>query len=238
MTLNCVIIDDEPLAADLLSSYARKTPFLNLIGAYNNAVEAMKGIRENNVHLVFLDIQMPDLGGIELAKILPKDTKVVFTTAFSQYAIDSYKVNTLDYLLKPISYEEFVKAADKALEWFTKVNPNMKLFNKDRFIYVKSEYKMLQIKYDDIIYIEGVKDYVKIFTDNGEKPVMSLMNMKKFEENLPQPEFLRTHRSYIVHMTKVKLIDKFHIAFGKELIPISDTYKEEIQNYFDLHTLS
>ncbi|MBR4238710.1 MAG: response regulator transcription factor [Prevotella sp.] len=238
MTLNCVIIDDEPLAADLLASYARKTPFLNLIGAYNNAVEAMKGIRENNVHLVFLDIQMPDLGGIELAKILPKDTKVVFTTAFSQYAIDSYKVNTLDYLLKPISYEEFVKAADKALEWFTKVNPSMKLFNKDRFIYVKSDYKMVQIKYDDIIYIEGVKDYVKIFTDNGDKPVMSLMNMKKFEENLPQPEFLRTHRSYIVHMTKVKLIDKFHIAFGKELIPISDTYKEDIQNYFDLHTLS
>ena len=238
MTLNCVIIDDEPLAADLLASYARKTPFLNLIGAYNNAVEAMKGIRENNVHLVFLDIQMPDLGGIELAKILPKDTKVVFTTAFSQYAIDSYKVNTLDYLLKPISYEEFVKAADKALEWFTKVNPSMKLFNKDRFIYVKSDYKMVQIKYDDIIYIEGVKDYVKIFTDNGEKPVMSLMNMKKFEGNLPQPEFLRTHRSYIVHMTKVKLIDKFHIAFGKELIPISDTYKEDIQNYFDLHTLS
>ena len=238
MTLNCVIIDDEPLATDLLACYARKTPFLNLIGAYNNAVEAMKGIRENNVHLVFLDIQMPDLGGIELAKILPKDTKVVFTTAFSQYAIDSYKVNTLDYLLKPISYEEFVKAADKALEWFTKVNPSMKLFNKDRFIYVKSDYKMVQIKYDDIIYIEGVKDYVKIFTDNGEKPVMSLMNMKKFEENLPQPEFLRTHRSYIVHMTKVKLIDKFHIAFGKELIPISDTYKEDIQNYFDLHTLS
>ena len=238
MTLNCVIIDDEPLAADLLSSYARKTPFLNLIGAYNNAVEAMKGIRENNVHLVFLDIQMPVLGGIELAKILPKDTKVVFTTAFSQYAIDSYKVNTLDYLLKPISYEEFVRAADKALEWFTKINPNSKLFNKDRFMYVKSDYKMVQIKYDDIIYIEGVKDYVKIFTDNGEKPVMSLMNMKKIEESLPHPEFLRTHRSYIVHMPKVKLIDRFRIAFEKEMIPISETYKEEIQNYFDLHTLS
>lgn len=238
MTLNCVIIDDEPLAADLLASYARKTPFLNLIGAYNNAVEAMKGIRENNVHLVFLDIQMPDLGGIELAKILPKDTKVVFTTAFSQYAIDSYKVNTLDYLLKPISYEEFVRAADKALEWFTKINPNSKLFNKDRFMYVKSDYKMVQIKYDDIIYIEGVKDYVKIFTDNGEKPVMSLMNMKKIEESLPHPEFLRTHRSYIVHMPKVKLIDRFRIAFEKEMIPISETYKEEIQNYFDLHTLS
>ena len=238
MTLNCVIIDDEPLAADLLASYARKTPFLHLIGAYNSAVEAMKGIRENNVHLVFLDIQMPDLGGIELAKILPKDTKIVFTTAFSQYAIDSFKVNTLDYLLKPISYEEFVRAADKALEWFTKVNPNTKLYNKDRFIYVKSDYKMVQIKYDDITYIEGVKDYVKIYTDKGDKPVMSLMNMKKIEENLPHPEFLRTHRSYIVHMPKVKLVDRFRIAFGNELIPISETYKEEIQNYFDQHTLS
>ncbi|MBR5656794.1 MAG: response regulator transcription factor [Prevotella sp.] len=239
MTLNCVIIDDEPLAADLLSSYARKTPFLNLIGAYNNAVEAMKGIRENDVHLVFLDIQMPDLGGIELAKLLPKDTKVVFTTAFSQYAIDSYKVNTLDYLLKPISYEEFVRAADKALEWFSQLNPNSsKLYNKDRFIYVKSDYKMVQIKFDDIIYIEGVKDYVKIFTDDGQKPIMSLMNMKKIEESLPHGEFLRTHRSYIVHMPKVKLVDKFHIAFVDKMIPISDTYKDEIQNYFDSHTLS
>lgn len=237
MILNCVIIDDEPLAADLLASYARKTPFLNLIGAYNNAVEAMTGIRENNVHLAFLDIQMPDLGGIELAKILPKETKVVFTTAFSEYAIDSYRVNAIDYLLKPISYDEFLRAADKALEWFTQTSPNSKSYNTDRFIYVKSDYKMVQIKYDDIIYIEGVKDYVKIYTDNGEKPVMSLMNMKKIEESLPHPEFLRTHRSYIVHMPKVKLVDKSQIAFEDKLIPISDTYKEVVQNYFDLHSL-
>ena len=237
MILNCVIIDDEPLAADLLASYARKTPFLNLIGAYNNAVEAMTGIRENNVHLAFLDIQMPDLGGIELAKILPKETKVVFTTAFSEYAIDSYRVNAIDYLLKPISYDEFLRAADKALEWFTHTCPNSKSYNADRFIYVKSDYKMVQIKYDDIIYIEGVKDYVKIYTDNGEKPVMSLMNMKKIEESLPHPEFLRTHRSYIVHMPKVKLVDKSQIAFEDKLIPISDTYKEVVQNYFDLHSL-
>ena len=237
MILNCVIIDDEPLAADLLASYARKTPFLNLIGAYNNAVEAMTGIRENNVHLAFLDIQMPDLGGIELAKILPKETKVVFTTAFSEYAIDSYRVNAIDYLLKPISYDEFLRAADKALEWFSQTSPNSKSYNSDRFIYVKSDYKMVQIKYDDIIYIEGVKDYVKIYTDNGEKPVMSLMNMKKIEESLPHPEFLRTHRSYIVHMPKVKLVDKSQIAFEDKLIPISDTYKEVVQNYFDLHSL-
>lgn len=237
MTLNCVIIDDEPLATELLANYTKRTTFLNLIGAYNSAVEAMKAIRENNVHLVFLDIQMPDLGGLELAKIIPKNTRIIFTTAFSQYAIDSFKVNALDYLLKPISYEEFVKAADKGLEWFSKIEPS-KLYNSDRFIYVKSDYKMVQVKYDDIIYIEGVKDYVKIYTDNGEKPIMSLMNMKKIEENLPHPEFLRTHRSYIVHMPKVKLIDRFRIAFGEEFIPISDTYKETVQNYFDMHTLA
>ena len=237
-TISCIIVDDEPLAVKLMESYVEKIPFLELKGSFTSGKSAFAFLQENPVELLFCDIQMPNLSGMDLSKMLPEGTRIIFTTAFSQYAIDSYKVNTLDYLLKPISYEEFVKAADKALEWFTKVNPSMKLFNKDRFIYVKSDYKMVQIKYDDIIYIEGVKDYVKIFTDNGEKPVMSLMNMKKFEENLPQPEFLRTHRSYIVHMTKVKLIDKFHIAFGKELIPISDTYKEDIQNYFDLHTLS
>ena len=238
MTLNCVIIDDEPLATDLLASYARKTPFLHLIGAFNSAAQAMKAIRENDVHIVFLDIQMPDLGGLELAKLLPKETKIVFTTAFSQYAVESFKVNALDYLLKPISYEEFMKASDKALEWFCKTTLHSKLYNSDRFIYVKSDYKMVQVQFDDIIYIEGVKDYVKIYTDKGEKPIMSLMNMKKIEENLPHPEFLRTHRSYIVHMTKVKLVDRFRIVFDNEFIPISDSYKEIIQDYFERHTMA
>jgi DNA-binding LytR/AlgR family response regulator len=214
----------------------KKTPFLNVIGTYNSAVMAMKGIRENPVNLVFMDIQMPDLSGLEFATILPKDTKIILTTAFSQYAIDGYKINALDYLLKPISYEEFLKSANKALDWFTNLN-KQNLYSKDRFMFVKSEYKLVQIKLDDLLYIEGLKDYVRIYLDNNQKPIMSLMNMKKLEEFLPKPEFMRTHRSYIVHMTKIKLVDRLRIVFGDSYIPISESYKDTVQKYLDGYTL-
>ena len=235
MTINCTIIDDEPLAAGLLKSYVEKTPFLNLIGTYGSAIEAMKDLREHPVQLLFLDIQMPELSGIEFAKILPHETKIIFTTAFQQYAIEGYKVNALDYLMKPISYDDFLKAADKALEWFS-VTQKQDTYARDRFMFVKSDYKLVRIALDDILYIEGLKAYVRIFLQDGQK-IMSLMNMKKLEEYLPRPEFLRTHRSYIVHMSKAQSIDRFRIVFGQEYIPISDSYKEDVQQYFDLHTL-
>ena len=235
MTINCTIIDDEPLAAGLLKSYVEKTPFLNLIGTYGSAIEAMKDLREHPVQLLFLDIQMPELSGIEFAKILPHEAKIIFTTAFQQYAIEGYKVNALDYLMKPISYDDFLKAADKALEWFS-VTQKQDTYARDRFMFVKSDYKLVRIALDDILYIEGLKDYVRIFLQDGQK-IMSLMNMKKLEEYLPRPEFLRTHRSYIVHMSKAQSIDRFRIVFGQEYIPISDSYKEDVQQYFDLHTL-
>lgn len=235
MTINCTIIDDEPLAAGLLKSYVEKTPFLNLIGTYGSAIEAMKDLREHPVQLLFLDIQMPELSGIEFAKILPHETKIIFTTAFQQYAIEGYKVNALDYLMKPISYDDFLKAADKAFEWFS-VTQKQDTYARDRFMFVKSDYKLVRIALDDILYIEGLKDYVRIFLQDGQK-IMSLMNMKKLEEYLPRPEFLRTHRSYIVHMSKAQSIDRFRIVFGQEYIPISDSYKEDVQQYFDLHTL-
>lgn len=235
MTINCTIIDDEPLAAGLLKSYVEKTPFLNLIGTYSSAIEAMKDLREHPVQLLFLDIQMPELSGIEFAKILPHETKIIFTTAFQQYAIEGYKVNALDYLMKPISYDDFLKAADKALEWFS-VTQKQDTYARDRFMFVKSDYKLVRIALDDILYIEGLKDYVRIFLQDGQK-IMSLMNMKKLEEYLPRPEFLRTHRSYIVHMSKAQSIDRFRIVFGQEYIPISDSYKEDVLQYFDLHTL-
>ena len=235
MTINCTIIDDEPLAAGLLKSYVEKTPFLNLIGTYGSAIEAMKDLREHPVQLLFLDIQMPELSGIEFAKILPHETKIIFTTAFQQYAIEGYKVNALDYLMKPISYDDFLKAADKALEWFS-VTQKQDTYARDRFMFVKSDYKLVRIALDDILYIEGLKDYVRIFLQDGQK-IMSLMNMKKLEEYLPRPEFLRTHRSYIVHMSKAQSIDRFRIVFGQEYIPISDSYKKDVQQYFDLHTL-
>ena len=236
MTINCAIIDDEPLAAGLLESYVSKTPYLNLTGTYNSAITAMRDLRDNPVPLLFLDIQMPELSGVEFAKILPKDTKIIFTTAFPQYALEGYKVNALDYLLKPISYEDFLRASEKAQDWYN-VLQKRETYNDDRIMFIKSEYKLLRVCLDDILYVEGLKDYVRICLKNGEK-IMSLMSMKKLEDYLPRPEFLRTHRSYIVHMPEVRSIDRFRIVFGDIFIPISDNYKEEVQQYLDTHTLS
>ena len=235
MIITCAIIDDEPLAAGLLESYAKKTPYLNLAGTYSSAVEAMKHLRENPVQLLFLDIQMPELSGIEFAKILPNETKIIFTTSFPQYAIEGFRVNALDYLLKPISYNDFLKATDKALEWFS-VAQRQDVYRRDRFMFVKSDYKLQRVCLDDILYVEGLKDYVRFYLKNGEQ-VMSLMSMKKLEEYLPKPEFLRTHRSFIVHMTETPLVERFRIVFNGVQIPISDNYKEDVQRYFDDHTL-
>ena len=215
MIITCAIIDDEPLAAGLLESYAQKTPYLELKGVFNSAIQAMKVLRENPVQLLFLDIQMPELSGVEFAKILPRETKVIFTTAFPQYAIEGYKVSALDYLLKPISYEDFLKSTDKALDWFV-TTLKQDTCQRDRFMFVKSDYKLQRVCLDDILY---------------------LMSMKKLDEYLPKPEFLRTHRSYIVHMTEVQMIDRFRIVFDDVYIPISDNNKEEVQAYFDRHTL-
>ena len=235
MIISCAIIDDEPLAAGLLESYTEKTPYLELQGTYNSAIVAMKDLRENPVQLLFLDIQMPELSGVEFAKILPKDTRVIFTTAFPQYAVEGYKVNALDYLLKPISYEDFLKSTDKALEWFSIIQ-RQDAYRRDRFMFVKTDYKLQRVNLDDILFIEGLKDYVRFYLKDGEK-VMSLMSMKKLEEYLPRPEFLRTHRSYIVHMTETPLVDRFRIVFGENYIPVSENYKDDVQNYFDIHTL-
>lgn len=231
MILNCVIIDDEPLAAQLLQSYVEKTPILHLTGVYNSAITAMKDLREGNIQLLFLDIQMPELSGIEFAKVIKNDTKIIFTTAFPQYAINSFRVSALDYLLKPISYEDFLTSVFKAQDFF------MQKYNEEeRFFYVKSDYKLQRINLDNILYIEGQKDYVRIYLENGDK-IMSLMNMKALEEYLPHPEFIRTHRSYIVHMNKIDSVVRFHIMINNQSIPISDSYKDAIQRYFDNHTV-
>ena len=235
MTINCAIIDDEPLAAGLLKSYVEKTSFLQLIGCYGSAIEAMKELRDHPAQLLFLDIQMPELSGIEFARVLPPNTKLIFTTAFQQYAVEGYKVNALDYLLKPISYDDFMKSANKAVEWFTIVQ-KQQAYATDRFMFIKSDYKLFRVNLDDILYIEGLKDYIRIYLQDGSR-VMSLMNMKKLEDYLPHPEFLRAHRSYIVHMTKAESIDRFRIVYGDQFIPASDSYKEEVQQFIDIHTL-
>ncbi len=222
MTIKCAIIDDEPLAAEMLAGYASKTPFLNLVGVYNSAIEAIRNLRSDPVDLLFLDIQMPELSGL---------------TAFDRYAIDSYKVNTVDYLLKPIAYDSFLKAADKALRRFIE-SKKQTTYAADRFIYVKSDYKLVRVNLDDILYIEGVKDYVRIVLADSSQPIMCLMNMRTLEDYLPTPEFLRVHRSYIVHMSKVQTIDRLRFVFGDTYIPISESYKDVVTDYVSMHTLN
>ena len=244
MILRCALVDDEPLALSLLESYVRKTDSLELCGAYSSAIQAMKSLPEHPVDLLFLDIQMPELNGLEFSRMVSDNTRIIFTTAFEQYAIDGYRVNALDYLLKPISYNDFIEAVNKALQWFelrkkaeTPDSVQTSLPTDSNHIYVKSDYKIVQIELDKILYIEGLKDYIKIYTEDNPRPILSLTSMKTMEEKLPSNRFIRVHRSYIVQKQKIKIIDKGRIVFGKEYIPVSDSYKQELQNYVNEHII-
>ncbi len=230
MKLKCAIIDDEPLALGLIESYVKKTDFLKLEGSYASAVEAMSQLTKHPVDLLFLDIQMPELSGMEFSRMLPPTTRIVFTTAFEQYALDGYRVNALDYLLKPISYTSFVEAARKALQWFELMH---RQFDERESIFVKSDYKLVQIELRNILYIEGLKDYIKIYEEGAAKPILSLMSMKSMEEQLPASRFMRVHRSYIVQKDKIRVIDRGRIVFGKTYIPVSDSYKQAFQDFLD-----
>lgn len=244
MKLTCAIIDDEPLAISLLESYVNKTPFLSLAGKYNSAVNALPILSREPVDLLFLDIQMPELNGMEFSRILEGDTRIIFTTAFSQYALDSYKVNALDYLLKPISYPDFLKSANKALQWYELLregqsHPETTAPGTDsprtahtiESIFIKTEYKLMQIELRKILYIEGLKDYVKIYVEDEPRPILSLMSMKSLEDMLPTDRFIRVHRSFIVQPEKIKVIERNRIVFGKEYIPISDNYKQKFMEF-------
>lgn len=229
MTLNCAIVDDEPLALSLLESYVNKTPFLQLVGKYSSAVQAMKELPDKSIDLLFLDIQMPELNGLEFSKMVNARTRIVFTTAFGQYAINGYRVNALDYLLKPISYVDFLQAANKALQWFELIQKPDEIDS----IFVKSDYKLVQIQLKKILYVEGLKDYVKIYTEDAPKPILSLMSMKAMEELLPSARFMRVHRSFIVQKDKIRIIDRGRIVFDKTYIPVSDSYKQVFQTFLD-----
>jgi DNA-binding LytR/AlgR family response regulator len=237
MILNCWIVDDEPLAVSLLESYVNKVPFLKLTGKYSNALSAMQNIANEKVDVLFLDIQMPEVNGMDFAYTISLHTRVIFTTAFSEYAVEGYRVNALDYLLKPFSFEEFVAAAKKAYHWFEIVQQKpIPEIDKERDkvgIFVKSEYKYLHILYENILYIEGLKDYVKIFTLDSLKPILSLMSLKQLEEDLPFGNFVRVHRSYIINIDKISSINKNRIIIDKKQIPIGETYKKQFMNLID-----
>lgn len=248
MKIKCAIIDDEPLARGLLENYVQKTSFLELHASYASAVEAVSGLNESPADLLLLDIQMPELNGLEFSKLVPKETRIIFTTAFDQYAIDGYKVNALDYLLKPISYADFLAAAQKAQEWFSMAQAaesGSEAASPARqedeaptdSLFVKSDYKLIRVRFNDILYVEGLKDYVKIYLESAPKPLLSLSSMHSLESHLPQDTFLRIHRSFIVNMEKVCVLERGQIVFGEKRIPVSDSYKEKVQEYINRRML-
>ncbi len=229
--INCIIADDEPLALEMLKGYVEKTPFLHLVKACSNAYEVIDVLSIGEGYLLFLDIQMPGITGIQLAKMLNSQALIVFITAYENYALESYKVNALDYLLKPVSYEEFLASAMKARKQ-KEINDRNHASNPiEEYIIVKTEYKLLQIALSDIIYIEGLKDYVKIFRHSEPKPVLSIMSMKVIEEKLPTDTFMRVHRSFIVNLNRIQTVERSRIVFGDTYIPVSDNYKEKFHEF-------
>ncbi|WP_298901747.1 LytTR family DNA-binding domain-containing protein [uncultured Psychroserpens sp.] len=232
MILSCILIDDEPLALDLMETYVKSTPFLKLVAKCNSAIAAIEIIEKETVDLIFTDIQMPNLSGMEFSKLLlNKPTKIIFTTAFEEFALESYKVNAIDYLVKPISYAEFFAAANKAKQQI--LNQPNHVNSIDDYIFVKSDYKLLRINLKDLIYVEGLKDYLKFYTVNSEKPILTLKSMKSLEEELSEKHFMRVHRSFIVNLNKITTIERNRIVFGDKYIPVSEKYKERFQKFIN-----
>ena len=258
MNLSCIIVDDEPLAVKLLESFVSKTPDLTLLASFTDSVEAINAVKEQKPNLLFLDIQMPDLNGMELAHMIPSETRVIFTTAFKEYAFESYEVKALDFLLKPIRYNKFIAAVDKAREWFTvyslqftddnsaaslaadeglasKSSVNSKpssVNNKTLFLKVDGEYR--QIAISDIIYISGMKDYVMFYLDSERRPLVTHLTMKSVEDMLPPQQFMRVHRSFIVCLDKIRKVDRNDcIYIGEEIIHVTEAYLPAFQQYLN-----
>ena len=234
--MNVIIIDDTPTAIDALKSKLEHFEDITVVATASNGKDGIEAIKTHKPDLLFLDIQMPELSGLEFAHLLPQQTRIVFTTAFDRYALDGYKVNAVDYLLKPISYKDFMKTVNKVINLVSREHV-CKILNQDKYIYVKSDYKLHRVMFDHILYIEGVKDYVKFYVENERKSILSLMNMKNLEDYLPQPQFMRVHRSFIVNTQKISQIDRGRIVVNDIYIPVSESYKERVQNYLDAHTL-
>lgn len=234
MKLKTIAIDDEPLALALLSDYISKTPFLELVGTFDNPLDALDLLHNELVDLILIDIQMPDLKGTEFVSTLETSAKIIFTTAYPQYAVEGFKLNAIDYLLKPFSYEEFLKAVQKAYKQAELEHNTLPVADaNNQFLFLKSEYKIRRINFNDILYIEGLKDYIKVFVKNEAKPIMSLNSLRSIEQKLPEEKFMRVHRSFIVNLEQIETIDRSRIVFGKEYIPVSDQYKEKFQTYID-----
>ena len=234
MKIKCLAIDDEPLAKKQIGSYIEKTPFLENMALCGSAFEAMEYLANNVIDLMFVDINMPDLNGMDFVKSLVEKPQIIFTTAYSEFAMDGFKVDALDYILKPISYAVFLKAATKAKTWFElnqKQADTVKTTTDS--IFVKSEYKLIRILLSEIKYIESSNEYIQIHLINDE-PITTLIRLKVIEEQLPKDKFMRVHRSFIVNLDKVKVIERNRIIFDRNIyIPVGDQYKDIFQAFID-----
>ena len=238
--ISCIAIDDEPLALGLVCSFIEQTPFLKLVGRYSSAVAALKALHEQpDVKLLFLDIKMPDLSGLELARVLQGGgQRVIFTTAFNQYALEGFRVDALDYLLKPFNYEEFLRASLKARTFFELKSPAAAApapapaAPPEDHIYLKVEYQLVRVMLNDILYVEGLKDYVKVHLASATRPLLSLTSLRSMEEKLPAGKFMRIHRSYIVGLDHVAAVGRGTLQVRGETLPISDGYREGVDAFF------
>ncbi len=236
--IRCIAIDDEPLALKQIAAYIGKTPDLILLGEFESAMGAISFLKSNEVDLMFVDINMPDFSGMDFVKSLTKPPGVIFTTAYSEYAVEGFKVDAIDYLLKPISYADFLKASERAGERLrTGSREDTMIESNDSFLFIKSEYKILRIKLSEIKYIESMREYLRIHIEN-QRPVMTLLSMKKIEGFLPESGFMRVHRSYLVNLSKITTIERNRIIFDKDVyIPVSEQYKTKFQDYLDKNFL-
>lgn len=234
MKIRCIAIDDEPLALKQIGAYIDKTPFLEKVALCTSALEALQYVRDGLADLLFVDINMPDLNGMDFVKSLEQKIPVIFTTAYSEYAIEGFQVDAMDYLLKPISYAQFLKTANKAKAWFDLNSRAVETIHPGQeYIFVKAEHRLIRIHLADIKYIEGSNEYIIIHLIR-EKPVTTLMRMKNIETELPENMFMRVHRSFIVNLAQVKVIERNRIIFDEKIyIPIGEQYKENFQKFLD-----
>ncbi len=236
--LTCIIVDDEPLAVRLLESYVEKTPDLTLLASYTDSINALNAVKEQKPDLLFLDIQMPNLDGMELAHSLPEQTRVVFTTAFKEYAFESYEVNALDFLLKPIRYNKFLGSIEKAKKLFDIQQTAIQPKQQPSTVFIRVDGEWRNIPVDQITYISGMKDYVLFYLDSENKPLISHLIMKAVEEMLPSDKFLRIHRSYIVAVDKIQKVDRNDCVYiGEEIIHIPDGYQQIFNQFLETRSI-
>jgi DNA-binding LytR/AlgR family response regulator len=233
-----MIVDDEPLAVRLLVSYVEKTPDLLLLSSFTDSISAINAVREQKPDLLFLDIQMPNLDGMELAHSLPEQTRVVFTTAFKEYAFESYEVNALDFLLKPIRYNKFLNAVEKAKKQLAPSLETSQPSPQQNTVFIRVEGEWRNVIIDQIIYVSGMKDYVMFYLDGEKKPLISHLTMKAVEEMLPSDKFLRIHRSYIIAVDKIQKVDRNDcIYIGEEIIHIPDGYQQAFRDFLETRSI-